>query len=412
MQRFRINYNEEKEDEGIYGISLVEDAANGFQFVALKNQKKIEMKSDQEKRLLVSPVLVPDQQIDRNWTSDGCTVQFDSDTIRRASQNFIKDGYQRNSKINHEGDWVDGISVVESWIVEDPAHDKSSLYGFDVPVGTWMSIMKVNSDDLWFNYIKTGKVKGFSIDSYFGIEKIYEDVKLQIQKNNKQSKQTNMFTNFFNFSSTTAKKVKLAVDLLEIEVEGLGKLWAASWEEGQVVYKAGEDGTQVPATEAEFTFEGKKYTTDVEGKITVIEEVPTDVAVEMSKMISAALAVEFAKLRKELNLEATAEEVAQVAEDRSDETQDVLDEAQDAADAEDLETVKAKLAEAQAELEKLKEELAAKVGEVEAAQAEAVELKAQVAAAPATTQTVVTKTQKVDFSNKKMTRAEFFASQR
>ena len=37
----------------------------------------------------------------------------------------------------------------------------------ELPIGTWMVSMKVNNDDVWENYVKTGKVKGFSIEGYF-----------------------------------------------------------------------------------------------------------------------------------------------------------------------------------------------------------------------------------------------------
>jgi hypothetical protein len=55
---------------------------------------------------------------------------------------------------------------VESWIIEDEQKDKSKLYGFDLPKGTWMISMKVNNDEVW-NDVKEGKVKGFSIEGYF-----------------------------------------------------------------------------------------------------------------------------------------------------------------------------------------------------------------------------------------------------
>ena len=58
------------------------------------------------------------------------------------------------------------MSVVESWIVEGE-QDKTRHYGLDVPVGTWMVSMKVLNDDIWENYVKTNKVKGFSIEGYF-----------------------------------------------------------------------------------------------------------------------------------------------------------------------------------------------------------------------------------------------------
>ena len=37
----------------------------------------------------------------------------------------------------------------------------------NVPVGTWMGAVKVNNKDVWNDYVKTGKVKGFSIEGYF-----------------------------------------------------------------------------------------------------------------------------------------------------------------------------------------------------------------------------------------------------
>jgi len=37
----------------------------------------------------------------------------------------------------------------------------------NLPIGTWMVSMKVNNDEVWNDYVKTGKVKGFSIEGYF-----------------------------------------------------------------------------------------------------------------------------------------------------------------------------------------------------------------------------------------------------
>ncbi len=54
-----------------------------------------------------------------------------------------------------------------SWIVENTEKDKSAIYGLEVPVGTWMISMKVNNSEVWNDFVKTGKVKGFSIEGYF-----------------------------------------------------------------------------------------------------------------------------------------------------------------------------------------------------------------------------------------------------
>jgi hypothetical protein len=61
---------------------------------------------------------------------------------------------------------LDGMSVVESWIIEDEKQDKSAKYGFNLPKGTWMISMKVNNDEIW-QKVKDGEVKGFSIEGHF-----------------------------------------------------------------------------------------------------------------------------------------------------------------------------------------------------------------------------------------------------
>ena len=77
---------------------------------------------------------------------------------------------------------IQGLTLVESWIKEDMIHDKSAKYDMEVPIGTWMVAMKVDNDDIWNNYVKEGKVKGFSIEGYFAdkaeMTKQNEDEKL------------------------------------------------------------------------------------------------------------------------------------------------------------------------------------------------------------------------------------------
>ena len=72
---------------------------------------------------------------------------------------------QNNATLEHK-EKLNGMSVVESWVIDNPKMDKSKEYGFNLPKGTWMISMKVNNEDIW-NDVKAGKVKGFSIEGYF-----------------------------------------------------------------------------------------------------------------------------------------------------------------------------------------------------------------------------------------------------
>jgi hypothetical protein len=73
------------------------------------------------------------------------------------------------------------MSVVESWLIEDEKMDKSKLYGFNLPKGTWMISMKVDNDEVWQD-VKDGKVKGFSIEGYFA-DKLENSPRQDMSKN-------------------------------------------------------------------------------------------------------------------------------------------------------------------------------------------------------------------------------------
>ena len=54
----------------------------------------------------------------------------------------------------------------------------------NVPLGTWMGSVKVNNDEVWNDFVKTGKVKGFSIEGYFADRMERLKNRLQIYKKN------------------------------------------------------------------------------------------------------------------------------------------------------------------------------------------------------------------------------------
>lgn len=184
METYRIVFDEEKVD-GVYAISLVEDPAIDVEFVALSKEKVQLKEVNEEKRLLISPVLIPNQKILR-LTEEGLpyNIVFEEDTIRKVQQNFYKKGYQNNSTLEHDESLkLSQVTFVESWIKEDEQHDKSVKYGFsDLPVGTWFAIMKVENDEVW-EKVKSGEVKGFSIDGAFELESInLNQIKMSIKK--------------------------------------------------------------------------------------------------------------------------------------------------------------------------------------------------------------------------------------
>lgn len=166
MKIIELVLDENEQDTGVYAVSVVEDPAIEENFVKLSKQKMELATVDGEKRILMGPALIPNKQIYRKNDKHGeFYIYFSKDTVRKASEMFFKNGKQNNATYEHEKE-IDGMTVVESWLIEDPAKDKSAIYGFDLPKGTWMISMKVNNPDVWAK-VKAGEVKGFSIEGYF-----------------------------------------------------------------------------------------------------------------------------------------------------------------------------------------------------------------------------------------------------
>ena len=109
---------------------------------------------------------------------------FSAETIKDFSQNFFQSGFQLNSKLEHD-EPIEGVTFVESWLVENPKVDKSAAFGLEYPKGSWLVSMKVDNDDIWNNYIKTGELKGFSIDGMVELEEVTLKSNIEMSKNNK-----------------------------------------------------------------------------------------------------------------------------------------------------------------------------------------------------------------------------------
>lgn len=166
MKIIELILDEAQDLMGIEAISIVENPAIEEDFVALKSQEFKLAEIDKEKRILLGALLIPNKPIYRKNGEDEYYIYFSKDTVEKASQLYLKNGNQNNSTLEHKHN-IEGLTLVESWIVEDEVHDKSRKYDLEVPVGTWMGAVKVNNEEVWNEYVKTGKVKGFSIEGYF-----------------------------------------------------------------------------------------------------------------------------------------------------------------------------------------------------------------------------------------------------
>lgn len=256
MKTYEAIFNEDKVD-GVFGISLVNEPAMEGVFVALKKQEHIKFAEiDTEQRILMGLVLEPNKPIYRNQNGEEFNIIFNEQTIKDLSHGFFKSNSHKNSTVEHdETEKIEGVAFVESWIVEDSKKDKSANFGFSYPKGSWIATMKVDNDEIWNNYVKTGKVKGFSIDAMLSLKEV--NLKSNI----------NMSTEIKTEFQTLTDRLLVALNLKEKEVKvTLGTMKDANGtitfeyqgevlEAGVAIVAIAEDESKVPVPVGEYELE-------------------------------------------------------------------------------------------------------------------------------------------------------------
>jgi len=307
MKTYLAKFNP-KVNGGVYAISLVENPAMEGLFIALSKDEPIQLKEvDKEKRILMGLVLEPNKPIYRNQNGEEFNIVFDEQTIEELSHSFLKLGYQKNSTIEHDANQkIEGVSFVESWIVEDSKIDKSANFGFNYPKGSWIATMKVDNDDVWDNYVKTGKIQGFSVDALLSLE----EVNLKSDINMSEQVKTNSLLEKILLAFTTKPEtkvefgsIKTADGAIVIEYDGEALMV------GQSAWIMAEDGTKVPVPVGEHPLE--------DGTVLIVTEEGT--VAEVKAVVS-----EEEEMAETATVSETANNDAQIAEEISTAIKSIL----------------------------------------------------------------------------------------
>ncbi len=301
MKTYEAIFDEEH-NTGVYGISLVQNPAMQGNFIALsKDEKLVKFKdANKEEKKVVGLVLEPNKPIYRNQGGEEYNIVFSENTIKNLSYNFFKQNFQKNSTIEHEdANKIEGVTFVESWIVEDVKLDKQNIYGFSYPKGSWLAVLKIDNDEIWNSYVKTGEVKGFSIDGLLSLKEVNLKSNINMSKEvlEETQKQTSILSDVLN-------AVKLAFTPKEKDVEQEVKLGSVKTQDGKIVIEfdgdelvvgasawiMADEVTKVPVPVGEHPLEdGKVLVVTEEGivgevKDAIAEEEPTEPqAEEMAK---------------------------------------------------------------------------------------------------------------------------------
>ena len=310
-------------DSEVYAVSLVDEPAIESNFIALSKQseKRVFLEKD-DKHIVLGAVLIPDIPIYRNQEGEEFYIQFSGQTIEKLAHDFLIEGRNHNFSEQHVND-ISGISVIESWIVGDPKADKSSLYGLEFPVGTWVMAAKVDNEEMW-GKIKNGEAKGFSIEAIVNLDEI------KLKKENTE------------MAEEKDKKVEMeAVEITDGFWDKLRQIIS------DALGKPQED-PEVEDTVGKITDEIEKGAGSKDEETKVVEQAEDNS--QEQKPVENPMTEEIAR--------ETAEEVAQNSE-TAEEYKDNLQEVVDKLNAE-IEALKGENAELKAQVEKLSKQPSAK----------------------------------------------------
>lgn len=152
---------------GVEALSWVESTIKKYEEMESQQEMSFSVFNNEQK-LVVGPAMIPDKMIIRRneITGEIYYVYFTAETIKKLQQKFMQEKLLDKTNIEHGRKFLNGVDVVESWIVEDPERDKQQVFGMNYPKGTWMCIVKVSDENTW-RMVKDGKLRGFSVQGYF-----------------------------------------------------------------------------------------------------------------------------------------------------------------------------------------------------------------------------------------------------
>lgn len=383
MEVYELIFDENQREEGVFAISVVEDPAMEGMFVAFNEDDKLqEVKltaMNEEQRILLGVVAIPEKPIYRNRDGYEFYVKFSEETVKKAAHYFLKNQYNNNSTLEHEVE-INKMSVVESWVIDDPENDKSTLYGFSYPKGSWMVAMKVDNDEIWNEYVKTGVVRGFSLEGMFALEPVNLKKDMEISKivSDAVKREFDSIREFFNSNKEveeTVEEVSFAQATLadgETVVEYEGE----SLEVGMELFVLVPDAERIPAPDGEHELQDGSVVVTEGGLVTEIREPQAEEDAEESveeEVFSSEEAEAEEAAEGEEAAEMSAEEIQNAEVVDLTETDEVGEPAQFSAEEFQAEFTK--------QLEDFKAEFSA---QLEAKDKEIEDLKTQLSSTPAT----------------------------
>ena len=157
--------------------------------------------------------------------------------------------------------------MLESYIIDKERGICPNEFA-SAPDGSWVVSYKVSNLDVW-NKIKSGEVKGFSVQGLFRII----ETKLEMNSNKTEESEHQNKNNISLMSKLKEKIKALLMQYAAVSTDKGNLIYNTDMlEVGSEVFVEDENGENVPAADGEYILEDGRTVVVAEGKVTEIKE--------------------------------------------------------------------------------------------------------------------------------------------
>jgi hypothetical protein len=170
---FRFIVGEDDEAQ-LEAVAFVDTPAIEMNWQAF-NSNQYKFKAEVEKRIISGPLMVADLPIYRRTKEEGEYYGvFQKEDIYNLRNKFFKQGKSNLVNEMHDSNkMIDGVYMIESFLI-DKERGINAPKGYELTDGSWFGSYKIDNDEIWNDFIKSGEFKGFSVEGLFKTVKIDE----------------------------------------------------------------------------------------------------------------------------------------------------------------------------------------------------------------------------------------------
>ena len=318
----------EELEQGVDATALVENPAIQRNWMAFKEHKDFKFKThNEDKRILAGALMVADFPMYRNMNGKEFFVKFSSETIEQLADRMVLNNKLTAFNFEHDANKELADMHIQQFFIINTELGVNTPIGFEeLPNGSLFAFVKVNNEQVWNDYVKTGIVKGFSIEGNFATKEEFSEQQIineleQINKISNMSdalKKLNELTDKLKakFSSEPEppkdpiqeEEVKMAEATL---TDGTKVMYEGELAEGTIVLL--EDGSAAP--DGEHTFEDGTVISIEGGQVVAVAKPMTEQEMAIQKLTEMVTKLETENAELKSNFEKSiTKSVAKVEE--------------------------------------------------------------------------------------------------